>query len=685
MADMILGIDWDITKAEAKQRKLNREFDESQKKANLIGKNIEKLKEELVAEERLQKEIKDTLKEQVREAAELEEKISKVKNGTATISETMDLGPLNAAEEKLKGMENAIKNGYKELDKSNSRHDKISNQIDKQNLKLKEQNNKTATIGDNIALNSKKQNKFGNALKKSNQPLEKFGRRIRELIKSALIFSVITKALNAMKEALGQYLKQDSKLSNSISKLKGNLATIGATLSSSVAPILQWITDRLVYITSLVGATLARFLGKDVKEMVQLAKATKKTADEVKKATAGFDTLQMIDTSEKDSKDEVGIDTTAIENVDDSQIDSFIDKLKTALPYVIAIGLGLTAWNIMNFLKQFEKISSFLTGGTMVGILMIVVGAVLLIWNLCDAWINGLDWGNFTGILIGVALIVGGLALAFGSIAAGIGAIVGGIAMVVIGIKDWIENGKSLKSVLMVVVGILAVGLGLMLLGLGWPALLVAAIVAAIVVIAAYWEEIKSAVSKFIEWFSENVLDKLFGKGFGDAIQGMWKSFTQLFEDIIYFFKCVFTGKWKEAGKALVNILIDIINFFINKINAALQFFLGGGAKLINGIGKLFGAEWNLDASSIKIPTIPRLATGAVIPGGSPFLAMLGDQRKGQTNIEAPLDTIVDAFKAVQGGQKIEVKFTGSLAQLARVLAPEITTENTRASVFAKG
>ena len=43
--------------------------------------------------------------------------------------------------------------------------------------------------------------------------------------------------------------------------------------------------------------------------------------------------------------------------------------------------------------------------------------------------------------------------------------------------------------------------------------------------------------------------------------------------------------------------------------------------------------------------SIPRLADGAVIRGGNPFMAVLGDQPHGQTNIEAPLDTIVQGVK----------------------------------------
>lgn len=45
--------------------------------------------------------------------------------------------------------------------------------------------------------------------------------------------------------------------------------------------------------------------------------------------------------------------------------------------------------------------------------------------------------------------------------------------------------------------------------------------------------------------------------------------------------------------------------------------------------------------------SIPCCAQGTVIPGGREFLAILGDQPRGQTNIEAPLDTIKQALAEV--------------------------------------
>lgn len=80
--------------------------------------------------------------------------------------------------------------------------------------------------------------------------------------------------------------------------------------------------------------------------------------------------------------------------------------------------------------------------------------------------------------------------------------------------------------------------------------------------------------------------------------------------------------------------------------------------------------------------SIPKLAEGAVISPNQPFLAMLGDQHSG-TNIETPLSTMKQAFNesmAENGGGavQVEINFTGSLAQLGRVLQPVVTAESTR-------
>lgn len=57
----------------------------------------------------------------------------------------------------------------------------------------------------------------------------------------------------------------------------------------------------------------------------------------------------------------------------------------------------------------------------------------------------------------------------------------------------------------------------------------------------------------------------------------------------------------------------------------------------------------SLGGYSLRSPEVPYLASGAVIPPNAPFMAVLGDQRRG-TNIEAPLSTIQEAVSNVVEG-----------------------------------
>lgn len=62
-----------------------------------------------------------------------------------------------------------------------------------------------------------------------------------------------------------------------------------------------------------------------------------------------------------------------------------------------------------------------------------------------------------------------------------------------------------------------------------------------------------------------------------------------------------------------------------------------------SGVGSNYSSAAPSAASAVSIPM---LAKGAVIPPNAPFLAVLGDQRRG-TNVEAPLSTIQEAVAAV--------------------------------------
>lgn len=62
------------------------------------------------------------------------------------------------------------------------------------------------------------------------------------------------------------------------------------------------------------------------------------------------------------------------------------------------------------------------------------------------------------------------------------------------------------------------------------------------------------------------------------------------------------------------------------------------------------GESFGFNLPNISAPQIPYLASGAVIPPNAPFMAVLGDQKRGN-NIEAPEELIRRIVREESGGQ----------------------------------
>ena len=177
---------------------------------------------------------------------------------------------------------------------------------------------------------------------------------------------------------------------------------------------------------------------------------------------------------------------------------------------------------------------------------------------------------------------------------------------------------------------------------------------------------------------------------------------------IIQFITGVFSGDWEKAWegikkvfkgiwdtlvsvvKAPINIIISLINGLISGvcsgINTVIKALNNLSFDVPDWVPVLGGKKFGFNIKTITAPQIPKLATGAVIPPNREFLAVLGDQKRG-TNIEAPLDTIVEAFQRVQnnGVNDINIKFSGNEGQLLRYLFNGLeVTKSKRGLAFVK-
>lgn len=176
-----------------------------------------------------------------------------------------------------------------------------------------------------------------------------------------------------------------------------------------------------------------------------------------------------------------------------------------------------------------------------------------------------------------------------------------------------------------------------------------------------------------IEGFIEGLVNKL------ESVKQFFSELLKLMSDSV---KDITDAIWEKI-KGGINTVLSGVQFLVDGIvkgiNSAIDAINGFGFDIPSPIADFFNlpSSFHLSIPHISGPQIPLLAQGAVIPPNSPFMAVLGDQKNG-TNIETPLETMIEAFKIAQADQQINIHFTGSLAQLGRVLKPVIEKENSR-------
>ena len=144
--------------------------------------------------------------------------------------------------------------------------------------------------------------------------------------------------------------------------------------------------------------------------------------------------------------------------------------------------------------------------------------------------------------------------------------------------------------------------------------------------ISKTWSSVKTKTAQI--W--DSISTVLFGK-LEKIKSAIVDKFTSAKDTVVSVFEGI-----KGTIKNTLNSVIEIVNGAIGTVNSAI-----GGIESAFSFGPWkiptpFGSKTiGFKASFPRVPTVPYLAKGAVIPPRSEFLAVLGDQKQGN-NIEAP-------------------------------------------------
>lgn len=166
--------------------------------------------------------------------------------------------------------------------------------------------------------------------------------------------------------------------------------------------------------------------------------------------------------------------------------------------------------------------------------------------------------------------------------------------------------------------------------------------------LSGLWNSLKSTASTVFNAIKTKVV------GVWDSVKNKtsrtWESVATFVSNKVEAIKNAITNKFNAARDAVRSAFEGIVNFIKAPINQAISIVNNAVGMINNAIGGIESAfsfgPWTVPtpfgsktigfhATFPRIGTIPYLASGAVIPPRSEFLAVLGDQKKGN-NLEAP-------------------------------------------------
>lgn len=563
--------------------------------------------------------------------------------GTDTSAATADMNRLAEAERRMADMNNRLGTSYSS----------IKGQVN--------------DYKESIANATSKQNKFNKSLKNTDKAAKKGNMSLVRMLGTSVLFSFAFRAISAVMsgvregfENLAQYSgdtnKSISMLMSSLTRLKNSFATAFAPILDVVAPILSRFIDMISIAATAVGQFMAALTGKNtfvqaVAVQEDYAASLNDTASAAKKANkylSGLDEINRYSTDDSDGGGTAGAISPSdmFEEVQiNPRILAIVEQLKKLFaplmeslsnlwtrmqPLIQGIG-ELVSWLYNTIL---EPIITWLISTALPAVID-VIGDIAEVLTAIIEWVNT----NVLPILEPIISAIISLATDLGN---GIIGILGGVTEFLAGVftGDW---ERAFGGLAQIAQGFLTI-------------------------FNSIFDFIQNNIlTPFDQWlqgiFATDWTEAfgMFGgviTAFFKLVEDIWNSIKRLFNGIITFVSGVFSGDWGKAWEGIKEIFasvwdafVGIVKFPINLIIGIINGLLYAVQKMQNGIAdalnklhidipgwlqKLTGMEsFGFNIGKWTAPQIPYLASGAVIPPNSPFLAVLGDQKNGN-NIEMP-------------------------------------------------
>jgi hypothetical protein len=574
----------------------------------------------------------------------------------------------------FKDQQATIQATQKEFDGMQNRVERYDDAINRATIELDRNKERAGQVAKELAKSSGQSLNMGAAVERAGDSLRRFQRRLREVVRSALIFTLISQSLAKMREWMGKVVTSNDEASKAVARLKAALLTLVQPLVGVVIPAFTAFVNVLARVVAALAQGLSMLFGTTVKQSAQAAAAlyeqtdaldaTGAAAKKTGKLVAAFDEINQLGDN---SGSGGGAGNAAASPAFDFDTVGATTNFEKILNVVKLIGAAFLAWKLTGSMQELFSGRGLMK---LVGAFITLDGAIGLAKNTIDAWQNGVNWENFSGMLGRGAELVLGLFLLLGKTGAAVGLVVSGLTLLATAFHDAANNGWTLQNKLMAIAGMLATGLGIGLLVGSWVPLLIGAIAAILLAITTTFgdgekliEDAKKVLRGFIDFFVgvfTGDLDKAMGgvaaifeglKGIAGNILGAIKnmlfsfldwvnekthgalaieveffkgligglvgwmttsfnnfadSFRQIFEGIILFISGVFAGDWDRAWSGIVTTFKGIINLLISMVESFINGFVAGINTVIEALNTINVKLPGGKSFGVNIPNVPQ-------------------------------------------------------------------------------
>lgn len=535
------------------------------------------------------------------------------------------------------------------------------------------------------------------------------------------IIGGIEKFLNQNTQRIKNYLIDMFNIGSEIAQIGGNLAVAFADVFSVFGgETAQQITADLIGIFAEIGMVLtetAAKLGRDILNMI--AQPFIDNKDILKSAIEG--SLGVIETVTSGVLTVVQNLSDAISRLYDEHVKPFFDSIADGLSSIF--GTLITGYNtyILPVLQGLaEQIKGLLEGPLGDAILKIetflgkLIDSLKLLWE--SVLVPLINWiiANLLPVVSKIIDVVGTVAI---KVIKSLIKIIGDVADTLSGIidflvgvftGDWelawqgikeIVNGawNFIKDIITGAWDVIktatkgALSIIKSVINVAWNAIKA--------VTSTVWNAIKKTLFSILNSIKSTVgtVVNTIRTKVTSAWKSTWSEATQTLKNAATFIfakvgaiKDTITNKFNAARDAVKSAFEGIVNFIKRPINQAISIVNNAVGMINNAIGGIESAfsfgPWSVPtpfgtktigfhATFPRVGTIPYLASGAVIPPRSEFLAVLGDQKKGN-NLETPeslLRQIVreESGKGQEGGNTYNVTVNASGRKLLDIIIDE--------------